>query len=324
MVPADDMTMQVNVDWRQGDAVTTVVSGIETVARVTEVAYSITSSGVLAGAALGDVSGFTQKDAESAKVQSIDSRVSNLERASAGPVDWARIINEPTAFPPAAHTHPWDDVTGKPTSYPPSAHSASLVTSGVFAAARIPAASETAAGAVERATQAETDAGADAIRYVSPATLKALIDKFRPDTLPAPFRTVTEFGATYPIGTPASTWGSVIATAESPLLNLPAPAWVRLDYGAILSASTGYARIGLAVSGTIDLGPLEDGQGEGGATGGLSPFHLSPNQSWTQGSKTVLLPAGSYRFVLQSMRSSSSATCTCNYPMIQITPLRWG
>lgn len=122
MVPSDDTTMQVNVDWRQGDVVTTVVSGQETVARVTEVAYSVTASGVMAGAALGDVSGFTQKDAESSKVQSIDSRVSNLERASAGPVDWARIINEPTTFPPAAHTHPWSEVTGRPSTFPPSSH----------------------------------------------------------------------------------------------------------------------------------------------------------------------------------------------------------
>ncbi|UVK61355.1 minor tail protein [Microbacterium phage Gingerbug] len=154
MVPSDDTTMQVNVDWRQGDVVTTVVSGVETAARVTEVAYSATSSGVMAGAALGDVSGFTQKDAESSKVQSIDSRVSNLERASAGPVDWARIINEPAAFPPAAHTHAWGEVTGKPTTFPstwgtvsgkptafpPAAHvhSAADITSGTLDDARLP------------------------------------------------------------------------------------------------------------------------------------------------------------------------------------------
>lgn len=85
MIPADDVTMEVGKDWRAGDLVTTVVNGTETAARVTEVAYSVNSAGVMAGAALGDVSGFTAKDAESTTVQSLDSRVSNLERAASGP-----------------------------------------------------------------------------------------------------------------------------------------------------------------------------------------------------------------------------------------------
>lgn len=85
MIPADDVTMAAGKDWRAGDLVTTVVNGQETAARVTEVAYSVNSAGVMAGAALGDVSGFTAKDAESTTVQSLDSRVSNLERASATP-----------------------------------------------------------------------------------------------------------------------------------------------------------------------------------------------------------------------------------------------
>lgn len=84
MTPADDTTMRVGQDWRAGDKVTTVVGGTETAARVTEVAYQAGPSGVRAGAALGDVSGFTAKDAESSTVQTLDSRVSNLERASAG------------------------------------------------------------------------------------------------------------------------------------------------------------------------------------------------------------------------------------------------
>lgn len=81
MVPADDTTMRVGLDWRLGDAVTTVVSGQETAARVTEVAYVAGPTGVMAGAALGDVSGFNQQDAESSQVKTLDSRVSALERS---------------------------------------------------------------------------------------------------------------------------------------------------------------------------------------------------------------------------------------------------
>lgn len=83
MVPSDDTTMEVGKDWRSGDLVTTVVASVETAARVTEVAYIASSAGVMAGAALGDVSGFTATDAESTTVQSLDQRVSNLERAGA-------------------------------------------------------------------------------------------------------------------------------------------------------------------------------------------------------------------------------------------------
>lgn len=50
-------------------------------------------------------------------------------------------------------------------------HNASAITAGTLAAARLPAATETAIGAVERATQAEVNAGADGTRYVTPKTL---------------------------------------------------------------------------------------------------------------------------------------------------------
>lgn len=54
------------------------------------------------------------------------------------------------------------------------AHAAADITSGTIATARLPTASESARGAVERATQAEVDAGTDTTRYVSPATLRSL------------------------------------------------------------------------------------------------------------------------------------------------------
>ncbi len=54
-------------------------------------------------------------------------------------------------------------------------HDAGDVTSGTFAAARLPAATESAIGAVERATNAEALAGTDTTRYVSPAGLQAAI-----------------------------------------------------------------------------------------------------------------------------------------------------
>lgn len=56
-------------------------------------------------------------------------------------------------------------------------HNASTAfSSGTVPATRLPAATETAIGAAERATEAETIAGSDTTRYVSPATLRSTLD----------------------------------------------------------------------------------------------------------------------------------------------------
>lgn len=51
-------------------------------------------------------------------------------------------------------------------------HSTADITSGTLASARLPNASETAKGAVERATQAEVDSGTDTTRYISPSSAR--------------------------------------------------------------------------------------------------------------------------------------------------------
>lgn len=55
-------------------------------------------------------------------------------------------------------------------------HAAGDVTSGTFAAARLPAATTTASGAVELATTAETTTGTDTVRATTPAGVKAVAD----------------------------------------------------------------------------------------------------------------------------------------------------
>ncbi|WXW92759.1 minor tail protein [Microbacterium phage TukTuk] len=69
----------------------------------------------------------------------------------------------------------WSELTGKPTTFPPATHGHALTDAnitGILPAAQLPAASETAQGASERATQAEVNTGTDTTRYVSPATLR--------------------------------------------------------------------------------------------------------------------------------------------------------
>lgn len=57
-----------------------------------------------------------------------------------------------------------------------SLHSASEITSGTLNTARLPAATTTAIGAVELATNAETTTGTDTVRAVTPAGVKAVAD----------------------------------------------------------------------------------------------------------------------------------------------------
>lgn len=81
VIPADETTMQYGVDWRAGDQVTVVVNGVEAPTSVTETALLVNADGVRAGAALGDVSSFTKQDSLGAKVDALDVRVAQLERA---------------------------------------------------------------------------------------------------------------------------------------------------------------------------------------------------------------------------------------------------
>lgn len=52
---------------------------------------------------------------------------------------------------PASHSHAWSEISGKPSTFPPSSHthSASDITSGTIAAARLPSASTSAQGIVQ-------------------------------------------------------------------------------------------------------------------------------------------------------------------------------
>ncbi|QGZ17126.1 minor tail protein [Arthrobacter phage DrYang] len=75
---------------------------------------------------------------------------------------------------PSAHTHPWSDISsGVPTSFTPSAHvhAAADVTSGTFAAARLPAATGAAQGAMSAADKTKLDA---ATALATPSTLVML------------------------------------------------------------------------------------------------------------------------------------------------------
>ena len=81
-----------------------------------------------------------------------DQSIRELIASLPAPVtNWSGIVDKPSTFTPAAHTHTvsqitdmpatptWGTLGGKPTTFPPSAHqhAASDITSGVFAPARL-------------------------------------------------------------------------------------------------------------------------------------------------------------------------------------------
>lgn len=100
-------------------------------------------------------------------VDSVNGQVGtvSLDAADVGarPDTWT-----PTAADVGARPDSWTPAVGDIPSLP-----ASKVGSGTFDAARLPAATDTVAGAVARATQAQVDAGTDTATFVTPAALAA-------------------------------------------------------------------------------------------------------------------------------------------------------
>lgn len=83
VVPSDDATMRYLLDWREGDWLTVVVDGTEQTSVATEAVLLMDAKRAVVGVALGDVSTFDPRDTQAKKQNSLDSRLSYLERASA-------------------------------------------------------------------------------------------------------------------------------------------------------------------------------------------------------------------------------------------------
>lgn len=86
-VPSNDVTMRYPEDWNLGDRVTVIVDGQETHSNVTEAAIIADRSGVVTGAAIGNVSDFDSTSALKATVTDTQTRVDKLEKntSASGP-----------------------------------------------------------------------------------------------------------------------------------------------------------------------------------------------------------------------------------------------
>lgn len=103
VVPMEDFFSSFGVDWHLGDHITVVVQGVEMQADITGYVLKYDSSGFRMGVTLGDTSALERGHAR--KVQSLDSRVSNLERGGVTPEGVAAVTVKylsPTDFNQAA------------------------------------------------------------------------------------------------------------------------------------------------------------------------------------------------------------------------------
>lgn len=185
---------------------------------------------------------------------------------------------------------------------------------GILPPSQLPAATDTAIGGVERATQTEVNTGTDLTRYVTPFTLKSTL------ALPDPMWSRGDSANTLTAG--ASSWQ---ALTSCQIVFTPArDLWVDIAAGAVCKASSGYTMIGFQIIGGISMAPdIDPAGGSGGAH--WTPFTSSTvDTGMTTPTKRVLLPGGTQTTVtLYTRRSVSTGTHTTNYPILTLHPVRW-
>jgi microcystin-dependent protein len=117
VTPSDVNARQLGVKWWIGDVVTVNAAGVPVKADIAKVRVSVGPDGIFAGATVGDPIGFDADRVTNARVGSVESRVSSLERNGQSPsVSWANLLDKPTSFP-----SDWSTLSSKPLALPPLA-----------------------------------------------------------------------------------------------------------------------------------------------------------------------------------------------------------
>lgn len=85
IVPSDDQTMIYGADWEVGDTIAVIIDGIEAKTTVTAMTMIVNDKVAAIGAAIGDITEFDADAALVKRVENVETRTANLERAeSAG------------------------------------------------------------------------------------------------------------------------------------------------------------------------------------------------------------------------------------------------
>lgn len=129
----------------------------------------------------------------------------------------------------------------------------------------------------------------------------------------------------------AGAWAALPSTPVSVNLDLPAPAWVLLNYGAwmaVNTAASGDVRCGVDVSGATVL-PLVPGgpgnvEGEDSAWGDVLFIPTTAVGSFQHsGTRFVHCNPGITTFTMKAYRTATPA-CSVNYPVCRVIPLWFG
>jgi hypothetical protein len=146
-----------------------------------------------------------------------------------------------------------------------------------------------------------------------------LTTKYPVSDLPAPAK--TSFASPQTI-TPTA-W-TAIPNLPTISMVLARPCWVRTEMASWMALSgTGDGRQGVRIARTgWTLEPQETAPGVGGDWGAVS-IKAQPGTDQMVAIKTILLAAGSYTFTGVAYRNTTPTFGT-NYPVMFVTPLRWG
>ncbi|AWN03350.1 minor tail protein [Microbacterium phage Count] len=117
----------------------------------------------------------------------------------------------------------------------------------------------------------------------------------------------------------ATSWAAVPNMTTS-VITVARACWVRVDFAAWMSAPSGDLRCGVKMTGATAVDPM-DYPGDSNSVWGTVMWQQNGYEQ-RSGFKVVKLNAGSTTIYLQAYKSGSGAF-SVNYPLIQVTPLRF-
>lgn len=157
------------------------------------------------------------------------------------------------------------------------------------------------------------------------STVKARLDTVEKGPFPASQTAYTASAIT--VSATGSSITTNLATRTYASMTLGASAIILVTYGAWLSlnepsSGTNDLRVGVTVSGSVDLGPSSPGWGNAlyianQAGSGVNYYGQH------SGSKVFTAPAGTFTAEFQATKLNTSSVASVNYPSLTITALRW-
>lgn len=141
-----------------------------------------------------------------------------------------------------------------------------------------------------------------------------------PNALPA--SQVVNYNDATTITAASGVWQNVPNLSTITFEDVPAPLEVRVSFGAVAYATSGYSMLGVLTSGATSLNERTLTTGGVECVGAHTPL-TSGADIQMYGFKMLTLNPGSTTFRLRSRRNVSSGTQAVNYPTMLVEPIQW-